>query len=672
MTHEPIRKTIGGVSFEEPYPWLFEDTPEALEWQWARDEEAKAYARSYPRFEALLDRFRRANAAAGGGFMAPRRRGGRWFRIGGEAANPAVIVSAEPFGEGETITTTAEYSQRHGGKAMISWLEVSPKGTYLAFCFGLDGDMAGAWSIWDVAAKRHIKDIPALAYTGARHGWLPDESGFWLDGRNSEGLHELRFVPVAPGAAERAAVVFPESLVEAKHSGLTAQVSPNGKRAILVTEPHEHVALAVLDLTSGEATPFLPEGWTGEFDGTWIDDETYLARMVGDAPRGRVAAIPVATSRDPKTWRSVVPEGEGFMSWAGVIGGRLYVGDLADVSLRIRVFDLEGHLEKTLPLESPGSSPSLFIERAVRPTEALAFSHATFTRSPVWFAVDPDNLDVRQMTEPTQRLEGVVVEPRFATSTGGARIPYFVVKRGDVGAGPLPTIFYGYGGFNVALLPSFPSAYAPFIEAGGVYVHCCLRGGAEYGKGWHDAGRLKNKQNTFDDLYAIAEQVIADGLSKPDLMAIHGGSNGGLLAAAAVVQRPDLWRASVPQVPIMDMLEPLPVIAENAGIRAIFYEDYGDPQNPDDAASIFKWSPYHNVRKGLAYPAVFQVFGEKDLGCLPHHGRRFTARLRDSTTSDRPIHLRVWRDTGHGSADPDIAAQQAAELLCFLMKELGM
>jgi prolyl oligopeptidase len=166
--------------------------------------------------------------------------------------------------------------------------------------------------------------------------------------------------------------------------------------------------------------------------------------------------------------------------------------------------------------------------------------------------------------------------------------------------------------------------------------------------------------------------VIRDGVSTPDQMAIHGGSNGGLLAAAAAVQRPDLWRAAIPVVPLMDMMEPLPLTPDNAPIRAIFYEDYGDPQKPEDAASIIKWSPYHNVREGVAYPAVFQVFGEQDLGCLPHHGRRFTARLRDNSTSGRPVHLRVWRNTGHGSIDPDIASQQTAEILSFVMKELGL
>ncbi len=674
MAREVLTKTIGGVTFDEPYPWLFEDTSEALDWQWARDEEAKDYARSYPGFASLLDRLRKsASESKETGVTAPRQFGGRWFRIGGGAANPSVIVSSEPLGEGEVIADAMGLSDRHGGAAMLTWLAPSPKGTYLAFAFGIDGDMKGRWSIWNVAEKTHLKDTPALSYTGARPGWLADESGFYLDRRTDEGLHELRFIPVAPGAAERPPVVFPESLVDVKQSGLTAHISPDSRRAIVVTEPHEHIAAAVLDLATGEARPFLPTGWTGECDGTWVDGETYVARVIGDAPRGRVAAIPVSTSRDASTWRTIAPESDGFMNWAGVIGGKVYVGDLIDVSLRIRIFDLAGNLLKTLPLESPGAAPSMSLERAVRPTETFCFSHATFTHSTAYFVVEPETLALRQVSQPDHQLDGVIVEPGFAASTGGARIPYFVVRRADLDRSrPHPAVLYGYGGFNFALLPSFPGSFAPFIEAGGVYVHCCLRGGSEYGKAWHDAGRLRNKQNTFDDLFAIAEKIIGDGISTPDQMAIQGGSNGGLLAAAAAVQRPDLWRAVVPQVPIMDMMEPLPLTPETAPLRAIFYEDYGDPQKPADAASIIQWSPYHNVREGVAYPAVFQVFGERDLGCLPHHGRRFTARLRASTSSGRPVHLRVWRGVSHGTSDPDIASQQTAEMLSFIMKELGL
>jgi prolyl oligopeptidase len=206
-----------------------------------------------------------------------------------------------------------------------------------------------------------------------------------------------------------------------------------------------------------------------------------------------------------------------------------------------------------------------------------------------------------------------------------------------------------------------------------VFIHANLRGGAEHGRDWYNSGRLHNKQNTFDDLFAVAEDAIAAGITSPDRLAFQGVSNGGLLAGVAIAQRPDLWRAVVPRVPLLDMMELLPGDdSTTAAIHAIHFEDYGDPTKPEDAPFRYAYSPYHNVREGIAYPAVLQEFGEKDLGCRPFHGRKFTARLQEATTSDRPILLRVWRNTGHGSLEPEVAALQHAQWLGFVMHHLGM
>ncbi|ALJ14590.1 prolyl oligopeptidase family serine peptidase [Sphingopyxis macrogoltabida] len=668
----PVRKTVGGVAFEDRFAHLQDDTPEALEWQWARDRAAQAAAEASPNYRPVYDRL--LALASGGGLFAPRKVGGIWFGYTGDGGEIALRAGETAPGEGQVIASTASLAEAAGGGAvMMTWFEPSPNGRYVALAWGRDGDMSGQWTVFETATGRRIVDVPALAYTGARPGWLPDESGFWIDGRSDEGLHRLHFVPVADGATERPDVVLPETLVEAKHSGLTAHVSPDGRRAILVTEPHEHIALALLDLDTLAATPFLPDGWDGECDGSWIDAETYVARVNDGAPQGRVVAIPVSHSTDRSTWRELVPESEGFIGWAGVIGGRLYVGDLLDVSLRVRVFDLEGRPLETLPLDNPGSSPSMLLERCVRPNDMLIFTHATFTRSAVLLTHDPETGELRQHDEPVHRLDDAVVERRFATSRDGTRIPYFIVRQQALPLDrPQPALVHAYGGFNVSMLPSFPSNFVPFIEAGGIFVQASLRGGAEYGKGWHDAGRLRNKQNTFDDLAAVAEALIADGISKPELMAFMGASNGGMLAGIAIVQQPHLWRAVVPSVPIFDMMEMLPLTAATAGVRAIMYEDYGDTTVPDVATSVIRWSPYHNIADGVAYPAVYQIFGEHDVGCMPFHGRKFTARLDEADSGGRPIHFRVWRDTGHGVVDPARVAAWNGEWLAFVMDQIGM
>ena len=672
MQAQPVQKTVGGVSFEDRFAHLQDDTPEGLAWQWARDVQAREAAEASPNFTPVRDRLLQLGDA--GGTEVPRKRGPLWFAYAQDGDDLVLRASEEPYGPGRTIVSKRAISKAYGGgNVMLAFMEPSPAGRFVAFAWSVDGDMLGKWSVYETATGRHVVDTVGIIYSCARPGWLPDESGFWMDGRTADGLHQLRFVAVDDGAAERPEVLLGDHLVAAKHSGLTLQVSPDGRRGVAVTEPHEHVALVHLDLETLEATPFLPEGFDGECDGSWIDGETYVARVNNGVPRGRVVAIPAKTSHDMSTWRELVPESEGFIGFAGVIGGRLYVGDLVDVSLRVRVFDLDGTLIETLPLENPGSSQSMLAERAVRPNDLFVISHTTFTRSSATFVHDPETGTFQQIGEAKHQLEGAVAEQRFAVSRDGTRIPYFVVRRGDIDSSrPQPTLVYAYGGFNLSQLPSFPATHIPFIEAGGTFVQASLRGGGEYGKAWYDGGRLFNKQNTFDDLEAVAQALIADGVSIPEKLVFMGGSNGGLLAGAAIVQQPQLWRAVVATVPIFDMLEPLPDTPAVAGVRAIFFEDYGDPSKPDHAASIRRWSPYHNIRDGVTYPAIYQVFGEKDMGCMPFHGRKFTARLDEANVGDRPIHFRVWRDTGHGAQGAENAARWNAEWIAFVMDQIGL
>nr|WP_316640438.1 prolyl oligopeptidase family serine peptidase [uncultured Roseateles sp.] len=672
MRAKPIQKTVGGVTFEDRFEHLRENTLEVLEWQWARDRVAQYAAEASPNYAPVRERMLQIGDA--GGHRFPIKRGSRWFTFANDGDDEVLRVSEAADLPGRVITSKRAIAEAiGGGDVMMPFLDPSPKGRFVAFAWGVNGDMLGTWSVYETETGRHIVDVTGIMYSGARPGWLPDESGFWLDGRGADGLHQLRFVPVAEGTTGRPTVLLSEQLVPAKHSGLSLQVSPDGRRGVLVTEPHEHVALVHLDLTTLEATPFLPDGFNGECDGSWIDGETYVARVNSGVPRGRVVAIPASTSRDTSTWLELVPEGEGFIGWAGVVGGRLYVGDTVDVSLRVRVFDVRGTLIETLALENPGSSLSMVSQRAIRPNDVFALTHSTFARSPVVLIHDPQTGVLRQLGEAKHKLDNVIVEQRFATSRDGTRIPYFVVRRADVDTRrPQPTLVYAYGGFNMSMLPNFPSMAAPFIEAGGIFVQASLRGGGEYGKAWHDAGRLQHKQNTFDDLRSVAEALIADGVTSSEVLAFQGGSNGGLLAGVAVVQQPELWRAVVAIVPLFDMMEPLPSTPNVAGVRAIFFEDYGDPAKPADAANIRTWSPYHNVVDGVAYPALYQVFGEQDVGCMPFHGRKFTARLDEANVSGLPIHLRVWRDTGHSVSDPAQAAAYHAEWLSFVMDHVGL
>ena len=389
-------------------------------------------------------------------------------------------------------------------------------------------------------------------------------------------------------------------------------------------------------------------------------------------PRGRIVAIPAATSRDAVTWREIEPPGERVLRAVGVFEGRIAIAEVLHCSARFRTVDLEGRGERIVPLEGPGTSMIAFIMRRFDRSDVLTLDYQTFTRSTGTYRYDVAEHRLTAIKAPSQELTGITTVQRFARSLDGTRVPYFLVHRSGLTFDqPRPALVTGYGGFNAALMPSFLAHLTPFIEAGGVLIHANLRGGAEYGKLWHEAGRLACKWNVFLDLFAVAEQVIADGITRPDRFAMSGASNGGLLAGVALVHRPDLWRVVVPVVPIFDQLEPLVGGAELDPVRAIFHEDYGDPKHPAMSKVLHSYSPYHNIQAGVAYPAVFSVFGEKDLGCQPFQGRKFTARLQEANTSPHPILLRVWRNTGHGAMG-DTGTLMAAEWVGFVMRELGM
>jgi prolyl oligopeptidase len=675
---ESVRKTVGAVTFDDPYDWLQHETAEAQEWQWRQDALAQAYVREWPDFARLKDAITRAGSAGQAFLRAPPRLlNGKWFWTAPSERSPLRTVWVGDGPEsGRALFESADLADRpeDAASTAIIWWEPSPDASYVALAVTSQGAMVGEWRMFEVATGRLLElREPATAYTGGLPGWLPDGSGFYLHDRAEGGRHRLRFVPVRPGTPARPAVTFEFSDIPANVSGLTPEVSPDGRWVIALAGPHERIAYMLGDTRSNTWRRFLPEGYEGECSGAWLDAGTYVARSHGgETPRGRIVAIPVEESQDPDAWREVEPQTQAVLRAVGVMAGRIVVADLMHVSARFRTLAADGSDQVIIPLETPGSSMIALLVRRFDRSEALTFDYMTFTRPAALYRYDQARRAVIPIGQVPPEIPNVLVSQRFARSLDGTSVPFFVIHRADLDlAHPQPAVLTGYGGFNVAWLPFYLAHYQPFIESGGILLHANLRGGAEYGRHWHDSGRLAAKWNVFLDLFAVAEKAIRDGLTEPARFGVTGGSNGGLLAGAALVHRPDLFRVAVPVVPIFDQLEPLPLDPQFEPVRAIFFEDYGDPRDPVMSKVLHSYSPYHNIAPKMAYPAVFQVFGEKDLGCMPFHGRKFTARMQASTTSGHPVLLRVWKDTGHGALG-EAGVLQATEWLAFIMRELGM
>ncbi|MBP2474368.1 prolyl oligopeptidase [Crossiella equi] len=653
--------------------WLGEDSEAALTWEKEQAGAASEYARALPGFEDLVAELTPVWANQLAGAVAERTLvAGRWFWLGtgADGTGQAVRVAEDRDSPGAVLLDAAALTAERGdGRPTALLYPVpSPDGALVAVSAAAGGAPFGEVRVVEVATGRLLPlAVPAMLGNMVRPVWAPDGSGFHLAGRTAEGAHELRFHRLSgetaasplPGVPPTALTVLP-------------QVSPGGTRVLTVTGPHEHLAVLVGDTATGEFRPFAPEGFAGELYGDWLDEDTYVA-ISTDTPRGRVVRIPVATSTDTSTWQELLAPGELVLRGLYRFGDRLVLTALRDVGLEVRVHGLDGAplAIAALPPAS-GSSQLTVFGRLPGPSSAFTFTAGGFTREDSTYQLHPATGGL-EVLHAGAELPGLAVDQHFAVSADGTRVPYYVIARADLDRSrPLPTLVSAYGGFNIPKLPGHLGAALPFVRSGGVYVHANPRGGSEYGRDWYLAARRATKQRTFDDLRAVAEDLVRRGIATPGTLAFQGSSNGGLLAGVAITQQPDLWRVCVPTMPVLDLLAPLADGPAAAMIRSVYDQDYGDPADPADAPVLAAYSPYQNIRPGTAYPAVFVVVGAGDVSCPPPQARRFAAALRAASTSGHPVLLRVWDEVGHGSLDPAVAARMTAEWLAFVLRELDL
>jgi prolyl oligopeptidase len=368
---------------------------------------------------------------------------------------------------------------------------------------------------------------------------------------------------------------------------------------------------------------------------------TLYIRTDRDAPNRKVVAIDLANPGGA-VWKTILPEAKESLETVALIGGRIVAEHLVDVQSRVTLYGLDGESQGELELPSTGTlagmsgredSPTIFFgfSSPLYPTTVFAYDPVKKTRSP--FEAAKPTVDVRRYE--TTRL--------FATSKDGTRVPYFVTARKGIPRdGNNPTMLYAYGGFSVTMSPTYRSDVPAWLELGGVWVTANLRGGAEYGEAWHTAGMLEKKQNVFDDFIAVAEDLVRQKYASPETLAIQGGSNGGLLVGAVMEQRPDLFAVALPAVGVMDMLR----YHQFTGGRA-WVTEYGSSSNPSQFQFLVKYSPLHNIKPGVCYPATLVTTADHDDRVVPSHSFKFTAALQAAQACDKPILIRVEKGA-HG------------------------
>jgi prolyl oligopeptidase len=657
-----VKRFCNEVAALNDVAWLREDSDRALAWQAEQDLLAQRHIASIRGAERLRELL--GDATRDGSAVAPLLFGERWFRAPRPSSGTATVETAqEPDGPWRTLVDVGSLG---GVNPALDWWYPSPDGSRVAIGVSTHGDEQSVLHIVDADSGDVLADrIPNTSYGVV--AWLPGSNGFFYNrSRRSDWEDPRKDIYFHRVGAEPAATPEPAP-ARADEDMVLPQTSADGTWVACVSSEVAPCIDSIRRVEDG------PAGWRpfllnvpGTFFGFFTND-AYVCVTTNDAPRGRIVEIPLETGDDADTWREILAEGTDVLRQVAPLGDRLVVVSFVDTSVRVRLIESTGATAADLDLgaSAVASLAATRSHMAVSPLVAVAGSDIVFVRSSF---DQPPSVVRTDGYDPLHAEPGgsVEAELRRATSTGGYQVSYWLVRSRDTVKRGAPTaaLIFGYGGWNIAMgLPGYLDELRPFVDAGGALVFPHLRGGSEHGDDQWQSGRLADKQHTFSDAYAVAEALIADGAAAPDRVGIAGASNGGLLAAAAAVQRPDLFRAVVPLVPLTDMLsyERDPFVAEYA-------IEYGSASDPRWSPVLAAYSPLQNIRDGVEYPATLVVCGDHDVRCPAWHGRTFVARLQEATGSTRPVLLRVARDSGHASAP----AVTTPEWLGFLMSELGL
>ena len=647
---EEVVEVIHGVPVTDPYRWL-EDakSPRTGSWVKAEDRLSRDFLAALPERDALakrLEELLRVESVQG----LPSRRGGRIF-FQRRAANEekAVLYWREGTGPEKVLLDPNGWS-KDGSTSLGGW-EPSWDGRRVAFQVKENNSDEAVLELVDVdTGKRSTADrIEGAKY--AQPSWTPDSKGFyytWLptDPKVSDadrpGLAEVRFHRVGTPASSDA-LVHPRT--GDPSTFLSGWVSRDGNW-LFVSIDHGWTSNDVYfrdarkdgawtPLVKGRKAQFRPVAWKDRF----------LVLTNEGAPMWKVVSVDPAAP-DPAGWRTVVAERpDAALEGADVLGGRLALRYMKNATSRLEIRDLDGGGAIEVALPAPGTVSGLSGD-PLDPEAFLAFESFTHPMEIRTLRLSSGSTDLWYRTRVPADTTPYLVEQVFFPSKDGTKVSMFVVRRRDQKLdGSARLLLGGYGGFQAAMLPYFSGGRFAWLERGGIYALPNLRGGNEYGERWHEEGMLARKQNVFDDFVAAAEWLVANGYSRPERITITGGSNGGLLVGAAMVQRPDLFGAVLCAVPLLDMVR-----YHLHGSGKTWIAEYGSADDPALFPALLAYSPYHHVKKGTRYPATLLLSADSDDRVDPLHARKFGAELQWATTGG-PVLLRIERNAGHGGAD---------------------
>lgn len=674
-----VVEELHGVLVPDPYRWLEEAGSEKVR-AWIRAQQAVTDgfletlgAREHYR-QRLTELWNTPR------YGAPRREGDYYvFSRNDGLQNQSVIYRVHALdGEPELLIDPNTLSE--DGTVSLAGTFFSRDGRYMVYALSDGGSDWRTFRIRDVEAGKDLAtELRWIKFSGA--SWAADGSGFFYSrfdapepGRELvDALAAQRIYFHRLGTSQDQDVRVHER-PDDPLLGLNAATTEDGAFILVFvrqgTHPHNEIYIARYDaakLAAGalEFQPFL----TG-FDASYIpignDGSVFYVLTTHDAPNRRLVAIDL-NDPAPAAWRELIPETDAVISGVRMAGDHFIVNRLENVQTRLTVHDLQGTLLREIELPAIGTAT---VAGGRRDVDAIFYSFTSFTYPTSIYRHDlatGESVPFRER-ELTFDPEDFVVKQVWYESRDGTRVPMFIVHHKDlVRDGQNPTYLYGYGGFNISITPNFSPSRIAWLERGGIYAVPNIRGGGEFGRAWHDAGRLHNKQNVFDDFIAAAEFLIREGYTSPQHLGIGGASNGGLLVGAVMTQRPELFGAAVPEVGVLDMLR-----FHLFTIGWAWVSDYGSPEDPEMFQTLLAYSPLHNIVEGTVYPATLVMTADHDDRVVPAHSFKFAAALQHAHAGDAPVLIRIEERAGHGAGTPTtMIIERHADMWAFLEAMLG-
>ena len=612
------------------------------------------------------------------GTVASPQMGGPYYfytRREGNQNQPVLYVREGLRGADRVLVDVNKLSS--DATVALDWWFASDDGKFVAYGTSPSGSEVSTLHVIESASGKLLPD--SIERTRAASvAWKPDNSGFFYtrypkkgdvpEGQEVYNRHVFYHVLGDDPTHDR--LIFGEGRDPEAWPSLV--ISDDG-RWLLIDESHGWTKseLFLQDLAANTPPVLITTGKDFLYGGDFFRGKLYITTNE-DAPRFR-AFVADVTNAKHENWKELIPQSDAVLTGAGITGGKLFTQYEHNASSELKLFSLEGKKLADIQLPAIGNVPTV---GGRYDREDLFFGFESFTAPPsvyhydlkqgkseLWAkvdapSIDPSAFDVRQV---------------WYTSKDGTKVPMFVVsKKGIELNGKNPTLLYGYGGFNVSLKPTFNRSMYLWIEHGGIYAVANLRGGSEFGEDWHRAGMLDRKQNVFDDFIAAAEYLIAQKWTDSDHLAIYGGSNGGLLMGAMITQRPDLFRAVVCAVPLLDMLR-----YQNFQIAKLWIPEYGSADDPKQFDWLYAYSPYHHVKAGIEYPAILFMTGDTDTRVDPMHAKKMAALMqaeaKNGASKDRPILLRIETKAGHGQGKPVTKQiEESTDMYSFLFWQLGI